>query len=281
MVSTSVWHPTGILKDYVRSFELREFDTGQGEMAKAINAYHEVLMSFFIDCQPKSFQGHDKFSKDLTLTVKQPYAGIMGIQSSMKGSLIFQGHVRVFNIQFKPMGFSRIFGMPPSDLSDQAYELNIIFKNDLEQMHSQLHESISFLNMVEHAEKFLAEKLDLNKTRVCDNNLFKAADYLLNHTGHISIEQLAYHTNIGLKTLERKFIQQVGISPKLYTKILRFNRALELKMNNPTRKWTQISYDLGYYDQNHFIKDFKAFAGQPPTGFFKHTPPPQENVTKY
>jgi AraC-like DNA-binding protein len=66
-------------------------------------------------------------------------------------------------------------------------------------------------------------------------------------------------------------------APKLFARIVRFNKAIDIKMNDPARSWTTIAHDCGYYDQMHFIKDFKLFSGSKPLSFFKHTPPVTEN----
>jgi AraC-like DNA-binding protein len=101
------------------------------------------------------------------------------------------------------------------------------------------------------------------------------ADMILRHPNDCSIENIASHANMSIKTFERKFIEQVGISPKLFSRIIRFNTAIALKMNNPERSWTDIAHGCGYYDQMHFIKDFKLFSGITPTQYFKRAHAPK------
>ena len=81
---------------------------------------------------------------------------------------------------------------------------------------------------------------------------------------------------MSIKTFERKFIEQVGASPKIFSRIVRFNKAITLKMKEYKKSWTSIALDCGYFDQMHFIKDFKLFTGDTPAAFFKNTPPPAE-----
>ena len=73
---------------------------------------------------------------------------------------------------------------------------------------------------------------------------------------------------MSVRTFERRFIEQVGISPKLYSKLLRFNDASLMKSMHPEKSWTSIAYECNYYDQMHLIKDFKQFSGYTPTEFF-------------
>jgi AraC-like DNA-binding protein len=66
---------------------------------------------------------------------------------------------------------------------------------------------------------------------------------------------------------ERKFLKQIGLSPKQLGKVIRLQTALKLLLNRKTGTFTQIAYESEYYDQNHFIKDFKEFTGTTPKDF--------------
>src|SRR5690606_17124774 len=98
----------------------------------------------------------------------------------------------------------------------------------------------------------------------------------INAPNAYSIEQLAFHSNMTIKTFERKFIGLVGMPPKLYARIRRFNQALILKQYHEELSWLDVCVETGYFDLMHLNKDFKAFAGNPPASFFKHTPPLHE-----
>jgi AraC-like DNA-binding protein len=58
----------------------------------------------------------------------------------------------------------------------------------------------------------------------------------------------------------------VGMSPKLFARTVRFDKALIARRNAPNRSWTDIVHELGYFDQAHFVRECRAFAGLPPTG---------------
>ena len=68
-----------------------------------------------------------------------------------------------------------------------------------------------------------------------------------------------------MRQFERRFIQQVGMRPKLFARIARFEAALEGKARFVTRSWTDVAHDFGYYDQMHMIHDFAEFTGGTPT----------------
>jgi transcriptional regulator GlxA family with amidase domain len=70
---------------------------------------------------------------------------------------------------------------------------------------------------------------------------------------------------LSFRQFERKFRERVGLSPKLFSRIVRFNRAFELKDLNPENDWLDIAISCGYSDYQHMVKDFKQFAGVTPT----------------
>jgi transcriptional regulator GlxA family with amidase domain len=80
---------------------------------------------------------------------------------------------------------------------------------------------------------------------------------------------MARQVELSGRQLERKFMEAVGIPPKLYCRISRLDYALRLKEVTPQRTWTELTYLAGYFDQNHMVKDFKALAGTTPSKFFQ------------
>src|SRR6185436_2236240 len=96
----------------------------------------------------------------------------------------------------------------------------------------------------------------------------QAAAKLLHYSkGQYRIDELADCCHLSVRQLERGFQQVVGISPKALARTLRFDRAKTRLMFDPDVDLTRLEQDCGYFDQAHFIKDFRAFAGKTPTEF--------------
>ncbi|CAN5543952.1 hypothetical protein BH23BAC1_BH23BAC1_45920 [soil metagenome] len=280
MVQTSIARPTGILQDYIQSFELREFGKFNEIMKKPCHAFQEVSISLFIDSKKPPFEPLcNNLSTYFYEPYQSPFAGVMGIQSTMKGFFVFQGKFKILNIQFKPIGFSSIFQIPAALINDQFFDAEEVLNQELQELHEKLHENITFREMVFSAEKFFLGKLASNQTLYKSESIRKASNSLITEPNNYSMEQLAYHSNMSLKTFERKFTDLVGISPKLYARIRRFNQALALKQYHKELTWLDVCVKTGYFDLNHLNKDFKAFAGNPPASFFKNTHPPYENFS--
>lgn len=279
VVKTTVIQPADVLKKYIRAYEYREFDTMGEEILKPVPASFETQVSLFINSSLYNYRNPDE-DKPIyrhTPSVK-PTSGIAGMQSSMKGAFVFKGHNRIFTIQFTPGGFSSIFAIPGTYIMNRLYDVREVLHTDMDLVHEQIHDAKSFYEMIPFVENYLLNKLVKNKTLYLNHPLLLATDALVTHPHQFSIKDLAYHTNMTLKTFERRFTEQVGLSPKLFHRVHRFSRAVELKMASPELSWADIAYRLGYYDQMHFIKDFKQFTNSTPSDFIKKTPPLAEDI---
>lgn len=277
MVQTVVHIPQALLQEYVLSIGIRTFDCGEPGFYKPMHAQHEIHMMFMINCKIHDFVNLASSQKMVILKKGSlPDFGFSGLLTSLKGSIHFKGHVQLLVIHFRPTGFYRLFGLPPSELTDRLGDAGDLVSKETSELHEQLHEAMDASEMFQLTESFLLAKL--NKSRIKALGLEKATSLMVSQPGTYSVEELAYHSNMSLKTFERKFIQQVGLSPKLFARIRRFNLALDLKTYQPDLNWLDICYRTGYYDRMHMVKDFKKFAGLSPSILFKDAPPVYENI---
>ena len=92
----------------------------------------------------------------------------------------------------------------------------------------------------------------------------KAMLELLRLNGNVSIEKIASLACLSLRQFERVSKERIGLPPKLFARLIRFSKAYRMRENFPLLSWTQIAYECGYFDQMHFIRDFKQFAGVAP-----------------
>lgn len=93
---------------------------------------------------------------------------------------------------------------------------------------------------------------------------------LLSTKGSKSINTILKDNLSKRRQLERKFLKQVGMSPKQLSKVIRLQTALKLLLNQQSERLTDIAYESEYYDQAHFIKDFKDFTGTTPNQFLEN-----------
>jgi AraC-like DNA-binding protein len=91
-----------------------------------------------------------------------------------------------------------------------------------------------------------------------------SADAIIRHWGMIPIGKLAAGAGVGARQLERRFLDEVGVTPKLLARISRFQRVFRAIERRPIG-WTRVAAECGYYDSSHLVRDCREFAGEPPS----------------
>lgn len=274
MVTTTEILPCPALQAFVRCYTLREFNTMGADFLKPLPANHEFTIAFTLR---GSLYTYNSVFKDLRPASKQH---IIGLQTAPKGIVIFNGDVRFFSIQFRPNGFYKLFGIPSNKITNNVFEASDIIYTGMETYNEQLNEAISLMEMKRLTDRFLLSYLVKRKASDPYHSISSTSSFIYKNKGNVNIKRLACDANMSLKRFEIKFTEQVGIPPKLFARITRFNYALLLRIQNISGSWTDISHRCGYYDQMHFIKEFKEFAGDSPGNFYKTTPLPYEDYRK-
>ena len=104
-------------------------------------------------------------------------------------------------------------------------------------------------------------------TAGCDQPVFSVISDIIHSKTVVPVNELAKKAFLSTRQFERTFKIFSGFSPKLYSRIIRFQRATQ-QYNSSYKTLTDIAYDCGYYDQSHFIHDFKQFSGYHPKQYF-------------
>lgn len=178
----------------------------------------------------------------------------------------FGNHVKVFAVRFKPEGIYNIFGVPASILNERFEDMTVLLGREFRDFSHKLREDASIDTMISRTENYLLKILHNNKINMSYVN--QAAELIRNTKG-IRIEDLPNRVFISQRQLEREFKYKVGISPKHYLRIIRINEVLRLLGENNTIELTSVAHHCGYFDQAHFINDFKRITGSNPTIFIK------------
>ncbi len=174
------------------------------------------------------------------------------------------GKIGVFSIRFQPAGLQPFIDSDISQFTGIFTEVSNIWKegNLLEKEMSSCKNNEERISVI---EKFLEKRL---KNSPNNADIECCVNEIIQSDGMISIEKLSDDLKIGRRHLERKFLSNVGLSLKLFSRIIRFNNALQLIENKDFRNFTNVAHDGGFYDQAHFIKDFKYFTGLNPKQYF-------------
>ena len=172
------------------------------------------------------------------------------------------GALRLLLIGFTPVGLQQFIDYPVADLTDRNVSLEVIFPEDYERIYHALFSARSIPATMAVVERFLLEKLH---NRHFDQRADYVARYILAAGGATSVRDLADRFALTERTLQRLFKNNIGISPKRFCKLARFQKALEKLNRAHPNRLGPLAYDLGYFDQAHFIHDVKQLSGKTPT----------------
>lgn len=176
------------------------------------------------------------------------------------------GYVDTFAVRFYPYGFANFISRPIHELADKETLLTDLFEeNSVKDLEQKIIHATSTQSRIKAIENFLLGKL--TEQPVLDNIVKSTLDALFSTKGSESINSILKDDLSKRRNLERKFAHQVGISPKKLGRIIRLQAALKSILHNSGEKLTQIAYESEYYDQAHFIKDFKEFTGTSPKDY--------------
>jgi len=174
--------------------------------------------------------------------------------------------MKFMTVQFNSFGLSYLKKIPAHKLLDTLSELDLIFPTSvIERISCRLQEQKTIQKKFDVFESFLAKTVGFPEV---DPRLPYALQ-LLNSEHSISIDMLSQSLCISNRGLQKLFKKHIGMSPAYYRKIIRFNKAVQLLINDFDNSLTQVSHASGYFDQAHFIKDFREFGGISPSEFLK------------
>ena len=190
---------------------------------------------------------------------------VMGV-SSQYTTFTLERSFNYAGIRFFPGAFPALFGVNASELTNESLPIADV----LPQIHQQLTTLLagqSTLNSIKPLLDDFFIRSTLPKKRDIDLRFESAFHSLLNNAGGIKVEKTLSH-DISPRHLRRLFDFYIGVAPKELNKIIRFQKFLRGSATLETLKQEKLYYDLGYYDQSHFIKDFKQLYGLSPLKAF-------------
>lgn len=275
MVTTIEVAPSPFLAPFVRCYSYREFDTRGADFTKPWHAVHEITMPFFFNALPVKLVNLQTGE----IVKRGTRCGVIGLTTQYNGEMTFNGRYAFFQISFRPNGFHKIFGLPPTEIPNQIIYGDDIFDSRFKILFEQLSAAVGLNEMGALANTYLLSFIKKQKTVVSRDAITWSSNYIVRNGGLVNIEKLANNANMSLRSFERNFTREVGVTPKLYGCITRFSHALALKLKTPHKDWTSIAFKAGYFDQMQLIKDFKRFSGSTPLDFIKQTPLTEEIYT--
>lgn len=176
------------------------------------------------------------------------------------------GETGTFFVCFRPNGFLPFTTIPIKEMENTAIPLETLFGKDGQEMAQKILNADSTLERINIVETFLFNRLTDKET--IDHFVKSTVETILTTNGHLPVTELSKQNNITRRQLERKFSSVIGLSPKQLSKTIRLQATLKVLLNKKIINLTDLAYESEYYDQAHFIKDFKEFTGLTPKEFY-------------
>jgi len=243
--------PTDKLKNYIKYFVVSENDA---------ESEYKVFPSFGLVIGFQ-YKGQLATIKENTVS-KLTSAGITGITDGYK---VFKNSpdIGTILVYFTEIGFTHFASHPANELFNLSLSLDDIFdKNSIIEVEEKLAIANTDKLRIKIVEQFFVSQLKDIQT---DKLIVEAVKLIYQSKGTIRIKELNEKLFISQSPFEKRFRKVVGTTAKKFASIVRFNTVLDNL--NETKTLTEICYENNFFDQAHFIKDFKQFTGDTPENF--------------
>ncbi len=247
--------PCPALREYVRAFAQREIDAAGPEIVQPVPACLEPTLEF-------DFRNPPLVEYDSGALYLPPPLSIVGPHTYRLCNIRLRGPTESFGIFFQPLGVWQLFQIPSGLLINHDHAGHDIFGSQIRSLWERLAEAPSFAARVRLAEEFLLRPAAHALART---PVMNTARHIFHHPGQTRISDLANRSALSFRQFERSFSAQVGMPPKLFARITRYQMALDAKVTSPGRSWLTIAHEFGYHDQMHMIRDFQDFSGDSPS----------------
>lgn len=176
------------------------------------------------------------------------------------------GETGIFSVRFHPEGFLPFITTPIKEMENTAVPLEKLFGKDGQEIGQQILNANSTSERIKLIEKFLLDRL--TDISIIDRIIKSTVETIMTANGQIPVDELSKQINLNRRQLLRKFSSAIGLSPKQLSRTIRLQAALKMLLNDQFSNLVELAYENEYYDQAHFIKDFKEFTGSTPKEFY-------------
>lgn len=258
-MSYYIAHPSEKLKPYIKQYWAVEntVKSGKSYMQRIVPSGLSELI-FYLCNKPRVSSKTRSLEDNFLLN---------GQQNDYYDILISED-LSIFSISFQPHGLSQFFYLPIDELMNISVPLKYVNKRLHDELESKLLPQKSFGEKIVAVESCFINLLANNEKRFEFQRIYETVELIRQTKGNISIEKLASNACLSRKQFERTFSEYIGTSPKQYLKIIRFQASIYSKSKNKNILLSNLAYENGYYDQSHFINDFKSMTGLTPKQFF-------------
>ncbi|MBX2898558.1 MAG: AraC family transcriptional regulator [Cyclobacteriaceae bacterium] len=210
------------------------------------------------------FHYRDSYRINISGTWQRQHKNLLAGQLKKFFYLENTGATGMVGIKFKPAALAHLFNLVMSDYTDRVVPLPEAISKALAGIRMQVQDPLRAEEFAKHIdyELFLLMKPHdevLLKVETCLEMIFA-------RKGNVEVAELCDRVSVAERQLQRWFNRYVGLTPKFYCRVIRFSHIFNL-MEQQDASWVEIALESGYYDQSHFIRNFKAFTGEDPSAY--------------
>jgi len=171
----------------------------------------------------------------------------------------------VFQVVFRPGALYRLTVIPSHEITNQYLDAETIFPKMIKEVNEQLFYAPDFKTMIQVVEKFLIQARSKQQKEA--HHIDQVNNKVLLMKDGVSVDWMAKESFLSNRQLERKFLDRMGVTPKYFSRLVRFENAFRMKNQFPEKDWLTIAIHCGYHDYQHLVKEYQAFTGKTPTAF--------------
>ncbi len=169
-------------------------------------------------------------------------------------------------VRFLPSAFPLLFGIDAKTLSNQSQELKHVLPNFSNWISAKIAPLDSFENITNHLNKKLIDITEKQNFQY-DQRFFSSLNHIFRKNGYLNTEK-ELNTGLSPRQLRRIFNYYIGTTAKTFSNVVRFQHILNANPSKQSLKENKLYFDVGFFDQAHFIKNFKSFYGVTPSEAF-------------
>lgn len=173
------------------------------------------------------------------------------------------GHSEIFGIRFYPATASVLLRGDVSRFNNKVFDLSDVIDDSIKDLHVRLQDERSVNERIQLVDAYLVKRLRLH-TKI--DLVQRVMEEVTHRDFFDNIDNVASRYGITSRYLQKIFVQYTGLTPKVYARINRFQNSL-VRIGKGNISLTEASYECGYFDQSHFIREFKSFTGLSPSAF--------------
>ena len=251
--------PSADLAEFVRSINYCEtLDAGDTLYPLAFSVF--PFVSFYLGGPCTAFE-YDRGEMRLL-----PQVSVVGPCDHRVADFSHGANFRTLRVVFEPTGFFRLFHISPAEIRNFAHDGVDVLGAGASDLQARLWGMRCPEQMAEVVEQRLRT---WRANALPKSGIQLAAERLLYSRGRTDLAAVASSLGLSASSWRRHFSTEIGVTPKRYFRMLRFEHAVGLKLKFPDWSWTQVCLESGYYDQAHFIADCQAIARGTPSRFIR------------